>query len=826
MPFIDQRNNEANVAAIIDGDLLAGLNLDDILSTSFKSGTILGGFGKDEISVDFDTIAQEETSTLWTLLGEAGNDTISIDANIVYEVDADPDPGALKSTSYVDAGSGNDTIDINIDLEVGRDQFKTIDRADITSFVDGGLGNDTIMLVLKADAYPSFGAPARVNQRIVDLSGNNNVSVSSGAASLDGTISVNNEVTLGAGDDHLTILSGTSGDNFSGEVDSVINLGDGNNTLEMSSTTGTENTFVQGGSGSDIIDYSLTAFEGNDEGARGFIEVDTLEGEDEVNIDLRNFFVYYIDFEIAVSLGSDNDTLNVNFDGRDRHGGPFATSLIIDTGTGNDEFTLQSTTTSIAPFETIQISGGAGADLISVNRVSFLREEYSPPVTLTITDFSIEEGDELRLPSIVLPTSTGAIASATDLNDLISGGGDVISFEQVGDDAVLTLFVGQGTSTVEGHIVFQGLNLSDYENPTERHSVRLDFEQGTDNRPTIDIYVDEAFLSTQSARYLQQNLDIEDAGVLISTFNSESYEELDLSLQQTGLGVRTTPSDTNVSRKTIEGGETAQITLGEDGPLSTADTLNLVLEAVTGTGSVNVDFKRDGVVVDSQLFSPTTQISFQNGTDFDTIELSADGTLAFRIAELTLAGGMSSPADTTSSLVSYSTGARIIETTVSDPDTNAVEASYSDSFRYQEDTIELEETGLSISAFSALTGQESISFSGGGMSVRSDDDDAGDFAGRKLLESDETLVFDLETSGGFANASDFLVSGSRASGFGQLEATFFKDNVLVATERYDATGDVLLGQTTGQDFDRLELTPTGDLSLAIDQFEFERFDLA
>ncbi|MGB5835545.1 MAG: calcium-binding protein [Albidovulum sp.] len=494
MPVITGTNTADTIAATNANDTIFGLSGFDTLTSSFERADIRGGWGQDQISVDYDYVLVDGGPyplMRWALSGDQGNDTISADVNIT---DFNP--------------FGNSFAAQDLDTEI---------------IVDGGLGNDTVTLNTSIDIsngaffYDFFPNVVSITNAVVDLDGDNSVSIVSSLAIEDTDLAIDTTVLFGAGDDTLAVNNASEAFNFNGAAIYDINLGNGDNTADITDRSGNLDLVLTSGSGNDTVDILLDIDNGNSAGYRAIADIDLGAGDDQLTLNITGQFPEDMDATIRVDLGSgtnaavindaygavynihsgaDDDTVALSWSGADGFNMPgYTTSSVIDLGDGNNTLnvdfvgidqtdtgpSVQATTgagndtinisggrgntissgagndTITAGSGTDTISSGSGDDAINIDRSAFANTAFGTQ-RLTITDFDLAGGDSLNLSGWSIPAlGGGTIDDAGDLTALQSAAGDVLSFVQVGADALLTLDLGGGEV---GEILFQNLDLS------------------------------------------------------------------------------------------------------------------------------------------------------------------------------------------------------------------------------------------------------------------------------------------------------------------------------------------------------------------------------
>lgn len=175
--------------------------------------------------------------------------------------------------------------------------------------------------------------------------------------------------------------------------------------------------------------------------------------------------------------------------------------------------------------------------------------------------------------------------------------------------------------------------------PPEEVTLALQFE--TDN--TVQFIVDDLLVSEKIGRTFQDEFQFAEAGVSISaSANAVGATEARVSMANEGISVRTYPNETSVSiqKRRIEFDEELNFNFGNS-EFGLASSLDLDLVNLTGSGSVDLEFFNDGVLVDTTSLIPLgTNLSYASSANFDSFSVSASGSMMFAIerVELTYSG--------------------------------------------------------------------------------------------------------------------------------------------------------------------------------------------
>src|SRR5690606_37713731 len=395
--------------------------------------------------------------------GGAGDDTITV----LYSV-SNLDYSTV--TFYNDPQVNVFVIDLDGDntVLVGTDHYvyDTLPISNIDILL--GSGNDNVSASSSAYANNYFGISSydidagdgdnTVN--VVDRSGYADVNLSSGSGndlvSLQFSVDEGNDsytdtnvvVSLGNGNDTLSLnVFGVYADYT--DVDVWIDLGDGNNSASITlDDADHKSIIISCGTGDDTISISALAadYYGWMPSPYQGVLIDAGDGSNIVDVAIASIYDPLnsptndpVPFAHIIT-GSGGDRINV-------FGGAFN---VISSGAGNDTISAGSGTDTVTM--------GMGSDSLTVDR-SIFSSFSSGTQRLVVTDFSLTDGDKAVLSNWNLPSlgGTGVVDDAGDLQALKTAGGDVLSFVQVGSDALLTLNLGNGEL---GEILFQNLDIS------------------------------------------------------------------------------------------------------------------------------------------------------------------------------------------------------------------------------------------------------------------------------------------------------------------------------------------------------------------------------
>lgn len=492
------------ISATGPNDTIFGLSGFDYLSSTFERADLRGGWGQDILSVDYaftidwSVMAPNSYALVgplpllrWSLAGDQGNDTLSVAVSI------DTDPAVMGFDAAVfpvadiilDGGSGDDTL--NVDVAFALDGWGPL----------GSMGPE-------------------INAAVIDLEGNNVVNIALDNEIWDATPLLFTTIILGDGNDTVTADNYTEADNANGHSAYDVDLGDGANSLTITDRTGNIDLNILSGSGNDSVSLGLTLDGGNSWGTSVQGSIDLGAGDDSLTLNLLDWATEYSNVNVAIALGAGNNSAAINggyFDQWAVSAGSGADHISIDlttlfigdglgtstgysvvvgagdgdnaitvkladvylytslsgaeitSGAGNDSIVVSGGTLNViiagagndtisAGSGTDSITMGAGADDLLVNRAIF-NSLTGPTERLTVDDFSLADGDGLTLSgwNILALGGTGVVDDAADLQALKIAGGDVLSFVQVGLDAVLSLDLGSGEV---GEILFRNLDIS------------------------------------------------------------------------------------------------------------------------------------------------------------------------------------------------------------------------------------------------------------------------------------------------------------------------------------------------------------------------------
>lgn len=504
MAIIRGDNTANTISATGPNDTIFGLSGFDYLSSTYERADLRGGWGQDQLIVDYDYTfggTGPYPYMRWSLSGDQGNDVISASVAIV----GDPLGGPWATETIItdiiiDGGAGDDQINVDasivsdygtvlfmsapvintavFDLE-GNNTINIITHNDAydvwnpetNTIVVLGDGNDNLSIDSFSHAYNDVGA----NLYDIDLGEGNNVvdvndvsgfltfGLTSGAGVdvadlvfwIDGGNSVAGEmnvtIDLGDGGDSLSLMVDSSGAEYS-DVDVQVDLGDGDNTANIvGSSYGVYH--VVSGSGNDNVTIDASAGDGSYYSYNPYVpyqgaHIDAGDGNNKLFVymitvndpDPSINDPYYPNPFANVKTGSGADNIYLS-------GGAWNT---IDAGAGNDAITAGSGTDTI--------SMGTGSDSLAIDRAIY-SDTSSSTQQIVVNDFRLTDGDKVVLSNWNIPAlgGTGVIDDANDLQALKIAGGDVISFAQLGADALLTMDLGGGNV---GEILFRNLDIS------------------------------------------------------------------------------------------------------------------------------------------------------------------------------------------------------------------------------------------------------------------------------------------------------------------------------------------------------------------------------
>ena len=534
--------------------------------------------------------------------GSTGDDASTVE-EIVYI-------GAMQN-DHVEFGSTDNAKDVT--LGDGNDWVRT--GAGV-AFVDGGNGNDTIItgalndLVIGGagnDVVTDAGADnATTGWTTRYIAGGNSFSLGDGGDSLTVTGSGNNTANLGAGNDTMLVgAAGNSGIVSGNQVvtaadgnDSVtlyangtanVDLGAGNDTLVITRNQ-TNTSTVTAGDGNDSVTINSsgnvngTGGEGNDSFAiygNGGHTIDTGAGDDSLTI--------VGDGTHNLTLGSGNDYLNIvgarNTDGNADNGATDGVTVInagdgndsvwvsadhylgADLGNGNDDIHLRAK--DLTSDDTV--AGGAGSDSIwlsneaqnsqdgrvlaseTIHTTGFETYELlDSNITLKLTDRMITTAENLDL------TVSTANSNSTELPGLwsTSAGGWVYPLYQ-------------GMTNVQFDALIEQTRNGDFDStpdaPTLRSAAYYDSLPAQDRLPQA-----EADLRA----YISQFVEIDNTDTNADGDTTDALDQL-FFLKETGVQtIDMTGITTPEYKFTLEGGNVADIVIGNDATINGQMTLN------------------------------------------------------------------------------------------------------------------------------------------------------------------------------------------------------------------------------------------------------------
>ncbi len=390
---VDTIINESG--ATVDTEILGNDVHDNIINNGTVNGNIDGGKGADTITNNGHV---GDYIDGWT-----GNDSITNSGTVNYVIFGGDDEDLITNSGLVVVGitgeHGDDTITntsggyVGEDLRGGAGADSITNNGTVVNDIDGGAGNDTIINMaggyvgndidggVAADFIANFGyvdddidggggADTITNTAAgyigEDLRGGDDAdSITNG-----GTVAHN--INGDDGDDSIT-NSGTVGEDFEGGLgnDWLTNTGsvghdmDGGNGPDLMGNSGTVGNDILGGASNDYITNSGTVISGiyGEDGA------DTITNTDPA---ASAMFISGGNDNDVVSFyqGTVNNTYTVDVDGGD---GTDVVTVIVNNGTvsgdaANGTLTHSGGEDLWQDFETLNVAGTSGADIITIDR--------------------------------------------------------------------------------------------------------------------------------------------------------------------------------------------------------------------------------------------------------------------------------------------------------------------------------------------------------------------------------------------------------------------------------------------------------------------------
>jgi Ca2+-binding RTX toxin-like protein len=402
-------------------DALFGGNDNDSLDGGDGADTLDGGNGDDALTADeFDTLdgGAGEDIAIIDLSGLVGDVTMALDftAGVVNTF--------AGATSFVNCemlslttGVGDDTITYDSSAIYGDSSR--------TPFWHAGEGDDLVVVDWS-------------DLRFAITGGTGSIAYGSSSISLTGVDRFH--YTGGSGNDTLTgganadVLAGSGGNDSltGGDGADALTGGDGNDTL--SAGNGADNAGKDNANGGDGDDTINAAFKD---------KIDGGNGRDVLNLDLS-------DRTEAAKLKFDplvnNKVLGTTFKNIE--------NLNLDTGSGDDQLTIDSNAIQLAPGSDGSWDGNLGTDTLTVN---FADESLSVTVStssVAIADFSFGISD-IEIVDITTGSGDDSVTGRDGADTISTNAGSDTVTAGAGDDIVNG---GDGRDTLRGGIDNDTLN--------------------------------------------------------------------------------------------------------------------------------------------------------------------------------------------------------------------------------------------------------------------------------------------------------------------------------------------------------------------------------
>ena len=450
------------IQGITNSTLIAGADQDTLNVTGGDYVLADGGDGYDLIQVS--------QSTHMTIDGGADDDSIlayNLTYSSVYGNDGDDSISVSGMTTIVEnntinGGAGNDSIYINpstgsrftIDGGAGDDYFLITSGNEMS--IHGGEGNDTVSITsalshfhISLDAGSDFMSIASDVTSLTVTGGDDNDTILSNASS----------VSIDGGDDNDSIVVGI-GSTYTSRINNVIvDGGAGSDYIEFNSsaTVGADSS-IFGGDGNDTIvaridnTFNIDAGEGDDSlsiigGTQA--EVSTGNGDD-------SLFTNNLG-DSTLNTGDGKDYVSLYGDGVDNP----AQTLLLETGDGDD--TIDANTND----NYLTVNAGLGNDLINVlsgNQIIIHGNANDDTINVTSASITHSEiygdaGDDY----IYMTEGNYVTLDAGTGDDTIENhAGSVLILGGTGDDSIVSS--GESATIDGGHgddtIIAEGASLS------------------------------------------------------------------------------------------------------------------------------------------------------------------------------------------------------------------------------------------------------------------------------------------------------------------------------------------------------------------------------
>ena len=464
--FGDAGNDE------IDGfegaDVIFGGDGNDRLTGSYDADILTGGRGNDIIDggAGFDTASFEETLlgvivTLPTVYeGEASGAEVGVDVligieNVTGGAGADTLTGN-QAPNILRGGGGSDLIDggAGIDQLVGGAGNDTLEGGSGDDLLDGGSGIDTASYALAAAGVTvNLGLTSAQNTGAAGtdtLSGIENLTGSSFADVLTGDDQAN-LIRGGAGNDTLRGGSGADTIVLGSGQNQVYGDADDDTFLLTTVSFGLPDSTIDGGAGTDTLDYSVAAsslfFQTTNGSLPGIVTVgDNVVSNVEKFLggsggDIFSFVYFGRSVEVWGQGGDDQFSATSSADifhggeGNDRLDGGGGDSLFGDAG--DDLFWVSGAFG--APPSSGVISGGAGVDTLQTN-IQFVVDLAAGTAQSGSASFAVTSIERVQVAAWHGYQSTvrgGTTAETFSVNPLFNDGSVGVVFEGGGGSDTL-----------------------------------------------------------------------------------------------------------------------------------------------------------------------------------------------------------------------------------------------------------------------------------------------------------------------------------------------------------------------------------------------------
>lgn len=351
MPTITGTNGDDRLIAAASGDQVFGLDGDDRLIAAAPNVELNGDGGDDRLSqnLQISDIASFDTSSVFR--AGAGDDRVILQTNVEAGGAFDPSVQPLLS------------VDQEI-LTEGGDDFTFIRNQLVVPF-DGA---DIITI-------------ARARTSLIDLIGDNVVTIRNVISTVIGFAEAVTNVALGIGNDVVRYVGDTTDFNSNAQSTHFFDLGDGNNRLTYDDTTLGLNLDVVSGSGRDVINIDYQIEDPNTFFPGAQINILTGGGDDVVTVNLRGDSGINQQAASFIDLGDGDNFLRMSQD--------ITGSISVVAGDGDDRFDLTTLGSEgffgpEGPFD-INVDLGDGNNRVTV--------DLEVGETIGQTSFSLVTGD-------------------------------------------------------------------------------------------------------------------------------------------------------------------------------------------------------------------------------------------------------------------------------------------------------------------------------------------------------------------------------------------------------------------------------------------------